>query len=316
MYLSSEFAAMAGLPQAQDPKPLSASQRPLSDIDKFSDSNEDDDLVQLPSIANLRLHNLYTLNGKASAETMRGSSSGSPRAGSPYQSGANSSMDVVKPVITVRSEHPKVVRSSNREENQHLTCIISIELPSRYHYSEKERKEREWSLQRTNEQVDSELGYRSGGSASMKQSMFSTNSDSTYAGQPSSPTSSSFSSPSYKIGSNGTSATSPLSLSDNTLAPIVEDLHRRMEDWKGHSPSEFGQLKLCDYIFVRKESNVREFLVYLFDEAILCVTDDKRKGDGKRRDNIRLKGRVYVKHIRNVADTSKDGELSITVYMR
>lgn len=61
----------------------------------------------------------------------------------------------------------------------------------------------------------------------------------------------------------------------------------------------------------------------MFEEAILCVTDDKRKGltgkivDGISgpSDKLRLKGRVYVRHIRTVIDTSQDGDLSLTIMM-
>jgi hypothetical protein len=54
------------------------------------------------------------------------------------------------------------------------------------------------------------------------------------------------------------------------------------------------------------------------------VTDDKRKGLGKivdgisgGNDRLRLKGRVYVRHIRRVEDSSSpsDGELSLTITM-
>lgn len=62
--------------------------------------------------------------------------------------------------------------------------------------------------------------------------------------------------------------------------------------------------------------NSREFYIYLFTEALLCVSDDGRKGLGSRMlDNIsghshsgesrlRLKGRVYLKHMASVRDTS------------
>lgn len=54
----------------------------------------------------------------------------------------------------------------------------------------------------------------------------------------------------------------------------------------------------------------------------MCVADDKRKGLGKladavsgNSDKLRLKGRVYVRHIRNVVDTSRDDDLSLTITM-
>jgi hypothetical protein len=72
------------------------------------------------------------------------------------------------------------------------------------------------------------------------------------------------------------------------------------------------------------EFSLHEHQVYLFEEALLCVTDDKRKGLGKivdgisgGNDRLRLKGRVYLRHIRQVDDSSSgtDGELSLTITM-
>lgn len=99
-----------------------------------------------------------------------------------------------------------------------------------------------------------------------------------------------------------------------------------MADWKGHSLEEFGPLHLFDYIDVRKDTTTRDFVVYLFEEAILCVSDEKRKGSiaGKSADTtarniatdkLRLKGRVYLRHVRAVADTSTEEELSLTILM-
>lgn len=63
--------------------------------------------------------------------------------------------------------------------------------------------------------------------------------------------------------------------------------------------------------------------IQLFEEAILCVSDDKRKGiGGKIVDglagpsmDLRLKGRVYARHIRTIVDSSHEGGLSLTIRM-
>ena len=63
----------------------------------------------------------------------------------------------------------------------------------------------------------------------------------------------------------------------------------------------------------------REFIVYLFNEALLCVVEDKRKGKQKQVEesptfgNLRLKGRVYIKHIANLECSEAD--LSLTIHM-
>ena len=56
----------------------------------------------------------------------------------------------------------------------------------------------------------------------------------------------------------------------------------------------------------------------LFEEAILCVTDDRAKGAPRGADEktLRLKGRVYVRHIKEVLNTSGGyGDYSITIKM-
>lgn len=65
--------------------------------------------------------------------------------------------------------------------------------------------------------------------------------------------------------------------------------------------------------------------MYLFDEALLCVTDDKKKNIASKvveslsatSDRLRLKGRVYVRHIKDTIDTSDElGNLYLTIAMR
>lgn len=323
------------------------------DAGSVHDLQEDDALPQLPppgtfpsSSSTLSPHDRIrqststsstgsTLTGgrRGSADTMKAASSagGSSTRGA----GANILLDnggIVKPIITVRAEHGSIARSLERDTKQHLTCMVTIEMPARwappapaarYPDSIGEEREREESYGEQN-----------------RQTMQSGQSDSSYLDhprRPSSPTASSvYSAYAY-------TPTAVPSLPADPFASVVDELKKRMQDWKGHSPDEFGLLKLFDYIHVRKEKNVREFLVYvslslarlwyvqptqgnfqLFEEAILCVSADKRRGltgkivDGLAgsSDKLRLKGRVYVRHIRSVIDSSQPGgELSLTVTM-
>lgn len=52
----------------------------------------------------------------------------------------------------------------------------------------------------------------------------------------------------------------------------------------------------------------------------MCVADDRRKGLASRLvtggDKLRLKGRIYVKHISSVVDTSVPGDFSLTINMQ
>jgi hypothetical protein len=129
---------------------------------------------------------------------------------------------------------------------------------------------------------------------------------------------------------------------EDPFKPVMDDLRNRIADWKGHSIERFGQLVLYDYLGVRQDEVVREFFVYLFHEALLCVAEERKKEKGLSRfmtgptersagaatDSIRqpgaapgsgprpalkLKGRIWLRHIRRVQDTSSNGNLSLSV---
>jgi hypothetical protein len=121
---------------------------------------------------------------------------------------------------------------------------------------------------------------------------------------------------------------------------ITEDLRNRIIDWKGHPLSGLGPLQMYDLLSVRRDALVREFFVYLFKEAIICVAEERKRSLGRflssasgaasvltdaaslasgatnqSKGVLRLKGRIYIKHIRQVTDTSVQGELSLTIDM-
>ena len=62
---------------------------------------------------------------------------------------------------------------------------------------------------------------------------------------------------------------------DSPFQSITEDLRNRIIDWKGHPLAGLGPLRLFDLLSVRRDSLVREFYVYLFKEAIICVHEKK-----------------------------------------
>jgi hypothetical protein len=85
---------------------------------------------------------------------------------------------------------------------------------------------------------------------------------------------------------------------------------------------------------VRKGPLIREFHVYLFQEALICISEEKKSGfrqifsssssvrshesngtTGTGRGVLKLKGRIYIKHVRKVLDSSVQGELSLTIKM-
>lgn len=53
----------------------------------------------------------------------------------------------------------------------------------------------------------------------------------------------------------------------------VKNLERRVEDWKGHHISNFGNLLLDDIFTVTKSDMDREYHVFLFEKIILCCKE-------------------------------------------
>ncbi|KAF9047114.1 hypothetical protein BDZ89DRAFT_978845 [Hymenopellis radicata] len=120
---------------------------------------------------------------------------------------------------------------------------------------------------------------------------------------------------------------------DSPFSAITEDLRNRIIDWKGHPLSDLGPLQMYDLLSVRRDSLVREFYVYLFREALICVVEEKKRSIGRFLSNasgltdtgstvstqskgvLRLKGRIYVRHIKHVTASSAAGEMSLTIDM-
>lgn len=120
---------------------------------------------------------------------------------------------------------------------------------------------------------------------------------------------------------------------DSPFMAITEDLRNRIIDWKGHPLSDLGPLQMYDLLSVRRDSLVRDFYVYLFKEALICVVEEKKRSLGRllstasgltdtgstisaqSKGVLRLKGRIYVRHVRHVTASSAAGEMSLTIDM-
>jgi hypothetical protein len=273
--LHKEFAALSGLPQPSENashKMRSVSKGTLdSHNPSHHDPTEDDELVHLPVLGpllNPQMGGFQGIRGsvstgstgstrigrRGSAETMKGP--GSSMSGSSRGSQVPS-FDIVKPIITVRAEHAHVERSNDPEKKQHLTCMVTIEMPSRWHTPV--------PVVEGSPRVDDELrarddAYATSPSSRAPSHSLKAGSDSYAHGRPTSPAPSS----AYSVYAYGSTAASPSGdASANPFQSVVDDLQIRMADWKGHSPDEFGVLRLYDFIHVRKDTNTREFLVYV-----------------------------------------------------
>lgn len=239
----------------------SVSRRTLAkddDSDYAPDPLEEDDIVHLPvpsfppvsdgargSTGTGSTGSTLTPSGRrGSADTMKGGSSSSSRNGSLL---GETAAGVVRPIIIVRAEHSSMPRSTERDKKQHLTCMVTIEMPPRWNAPMLHR------VRSIAEEPDQQP-YPTAQPGSIAPPA-SIHSDSHSQRRPSSPTPSSTYS-AYAYGSTGT-------VPSNPFAGIVADLRERMADWKGHSPDEFGNLKLYNNLSVRKDKSVREFIVYV-----------------------------------------------------
>lgn len=232
---------------------------------------------------------------------------------------------IVSPSITVRPEFSSLTRSS--DATQPLSCIVVIELPGKRlpgvpgpampsmndynshspnHSSSQSRRD------------TSQSGSPTGGSSPYMQSNALSPGRHSPQGSPANP-----------------DLQGP-----DPFASITADLRARIVDWKGHPLSDLGPLQMYDLLSVRRDNLVREFYVYLFKEALICVVEEKKRGLGRLLSNasstnsgasasdpyaprpettnkgvLRLKGRIYVRHVKHVTASSAAGEMSLTIDM-
>ena len=118
----------------------------------------------------------------------------------------------------------------------------------------------------------------------------------------------------------------------------VRNLESRIEDWKGHHISNFGELLLEDVFVVTKSDVDREYHVFLFQRIILCCKElalqpqnAKKVGKSnsilkkqipstlqittpggpktKRNTPLLLKGRIFLNNVTQAMPRSSSGML-------
>ncbi|KAJ7281499.1 Pleckstrin homology domain-containing protein [Mycena rebaudengoi] len=232
---------------------------------------------------------------------------------------------IVAPSIQVRPEFSSLTRSA--DASQPLTCIVVIELPGkritqapvpgpvlsdgyarrerdRDQHEQQQQQQQQQQRQRSHSRPTSPQRHGGGGDRSPPQ----------YAS-------------SHGHGSNHQQE------DDSPFVAITEDLRNRIVDWKGHPMSDLGALQMYDLLGVRRDAIVREFYVYLFKEALICVAEERKRSlgrmlssasgmsdvsgvsSGNPRGVLRLRGRIYVRHIKHVTASSSAGEMSLTIDM-
>lgn len=246
---------------------------------------------------------------------------------------------IVAPSIEVRPEFSSLTRSN--DPSQPLTCLVVIELPARRttttpgaplpdNYSQHGARSLRDSAPSPHSgrssprtETNSRLQNRQNSFSSHDQQQRGADSPQSFQNRPLTVTSQD---------ADTTAAYANLihSEEDSPFAAITEDLRNRIIDWKGHPLSDLGPLQMYDLLSVRRDSAIREFYVYLFKEAIICVVEEKKRGiqrllgnengaipsmTGQSKGVLRLKGRIYVRHVKNVTASSAAGEMSLTIDM-
>ncbi|KAG6813148.1 hypothetical protein H0H92_013554 [Tricholoma furcatifolium] len=258
---------------------------------------------------------------------------------------ADHSQYIVAPSIQVRPEFSSLTRSSDL--NQPLTCIVVIELPGKrisrntpgpvmndnYARSLGSLSRHEPNSGRSSPHQDHSRQRQQQHQLQQQHPESDINSRTYHTQPPVQATDS------YASSSNGHDSYIPNTIlhheEDSPFNAITEDLRNRIIDWKGHPLSDLGPLQMYDLLQVRRDAAIREFYVYLFREAIICVVEEKKRGLGRLLSNasgftdpgsmmsnssqsrgvLRLKGRIYVRHIKHVTASSAAGEMSLTIDM-
>jgi len=250
-----EFAALSGLPGARNSPPLdthkvrSISKRTLLSDESGGrashDPNEDDDVLPSPSL-DQRQHSHHD----SGESTPAFGTSRSPHFKAASQIAAHEELSfphiLAQPKITVRAEHKAIARNADRGKKTNVTCMVTVEMPSRLEHAPLSRTERSNSVF-SNPPLpeipkhDTFRGHKSGMATDQHQQHGFSYATTNPAMTNSSPS------------KNGSSQDSNMS---ETFDLIVKDLTARMVDWKGHSPEDFGKLYMYDLLQIRKEKKV------------------------------------------------------------
>lgn len=108
------------------------------------------------------------------------------------------------------------------------------------------------------------------------------------------------------------------------------ELKSRVEDWKGHSMTRFGELLLYGSFTVLKGEGAkeveREYKVYLFEHILLCckeINPNKPKNkmlgtnkpltDKKGKLRLQLKGRIFMQNVTDVVSLAKSEKPQYTI---
>jgi len=98
---------------------------------------------------------------------------------------------------------------------------------------------------------------------------------------------------------------------------LTEDLKNNIQDWKSVKVNELGLLLLRANFTISIGENEREYLIYLFQNMLLCCQEKKKKG--KTKVTYILKGSIYISSVTRVSKAANiavvnDSSFALKVY--
>jgi hypothetical protein len=98
---------------------------------------------------------------------------------------------------------------------------------------------------------------------------------------------------------------------------LTEDLKNNIQDWKSVKVNELGLLLLRGNFTISIGENEREYLIYLFQNMLLCCQEKKKKG--KTKVSYILKGSIYISSVTRVSKAANiavvnDSTFALKIY--
>ncbi|KAI1637280.1 hypothetical protein F4809DRAFT_661366 [Biscogniauxia mediterranea] len=115
------------------------------------------------------------------------------------------------------------------------------------------------------------------------------------------------------------------------LDEAVEELQRRVDDWKNHKVEQFGRLLLHGVytVVTGRIEQEKEYEIYLFEYILLCCKEvqpnkskdkkDKNKATAKVRsknNKLQLKGRIFMTNVTEVLSFAKPGSYTVQIWWK
>lgn len=96
---------------------------------------------------------------------------------------------------------------------------------------------------------------------------------------------------------------------------LTEELKNNIQDWKSVKVNELGLLLLRGNFSISINDNEREYVLYLFQNMLLCCQEKKKKGKSKV--TYILKGSIYISSVTRVskaANVNNDTIFALKIY--